>query len=109
MRQEHVPKLKVDLDEVNERSRKEIMKTIESYGLRPVSDLEKMSDGDRTKWLFWNMHENLDALRKREPALIGQIIRSQLTVSDGLSIWQLALALCNCGLISSHNPCVIHP
>ena len=85
MRQEHVPKLNVDLDEVNERSRKEIMKTIESYGLRPISDLEKMSDGDRTKWLFWNMHENLDALRKREPALIGQIIRQKPNATLGLA------------------------
>ena len=87
MKHESVPKLVPVLEEVNEKQRKDVMKAIEPYGLRLISDLPAMSEIERTKWLFWNLHENLDAIRKREPALIGQIIRSQLTVSDGQSMW----------------------
>ncbi|MEC5218086.1 hypothetical protein RCH09_003053 [Actimicrobium sp. GrIS 1.19] len=76
-----------DLEEVNERVRREVMKAIEPYGQRPVSDLVDMSDNERTKWLFWNLHENLDEVRALEPSLIGQVIRTQLTVSDGQSMW----------------------
>jgi hypothetical protein len=46
-----------------------------------------MPDHERTKWLFWNLHENLEAIRLLEPTLIAQIIRTQLTVSDGQSMW----------------------
>ncbi len=86
---ENMPNLKVqrDLDEINERLRKDVLRTIEHYGTRKLSDLAGMSDSERTKWLFWNMHENLDEIRKCEPALIGQIVRTQLTVSDGQSLW----------------------
>jgi hypothetical protein len=80
-------KANFDLDELNEKLRKEAMRNLEIYGLRTQEDLQEMSDSDRTKWFFWNMHENLEALRKLEPALIGQIIRTQLTVSDGQSMW----------------------
>jgi hypothetical protein len=76
-----------DLEEVNERVRREVMKAIEPYGQRAVSDLIDMSDNERTKWLFWNLHENLDEVRALEPSLIGQVIRTQLTVSDGQSMW----------------------
>lgn len=76
-----------DVDEVNEKQRREILKSLAPYGNRPLADLPDMSDGERTKWLFWNLHENLDEIRKHEPALVGQVIRTQLTVSDGQSMW----------------------
>ena len=76
-----------DIDEMNEKLRKDALRSLETYGVRPVEELAYMSDSERTKWFFWNMHENLEALRKLEPALIGQIIRTQLTVSDGQSMW----------------------
>jgi hypothetical protein len=86
---EHVPTIKVqrELDEINEKLRKDVIRTIEPYGLKKIADLEAMSDSERTKWLFWNIHENIDDIRKCEPALIGQVIRTQLTVSDGQSLW----------------------
>ncbi len=77
----------VDLDELNERMRREVLKAIESYGVRPVADLADMTDHERTKWLFWNLHENLDEIRALEPTLVGQIVRVQLTVCDGQSMW----------------------
>jgi len=86
---EHVSPLKVqrELDEINEKLRKDVIRTIEPYGVKKMDDLDDMSDSERTKWFFWNMHENIDAIRKCEPALIGQVIRTQLTVSDGQSLW----------------------
>jgi hypothetical protein len=72
---------------MNEKVRREVMKTLEPYGLRAVSDLAEMSEGERAKWLFWNLHENLDAVRRLEPTLIGQVLSTQLTVSDGQSMW----------------------
>jgi hypothetical protein len=87
MQVEYTQKITADLDEMNEKQRKEVIKTLEPYGKATVSDLANMSDGERTKWFFWNLHENLDELRKLEPALIGQIIRTQLTVCDGQSMW----------------------
>jgi hypothetical protein len=42
-----------------------------------------MSEGERAKWLFWNLHENLDAVRRLEPTLTGQVVSSALTISDG--------------------------
>lgn len=77
----------IDLDELNERMRREVLKAIEPYGVRPVADLADMTDHERTKWLFWNLHENLDEIRALEPTLIGQIVRVQLTVCDGQSMW----------------------
>ena len=73
-------------DELAERKRREVIKAIEPYGMRPASALSLMSEHERTKWLFWNLHENLDELRALEPVLVGQIIRVQLTVSDGQSM-----------------------
>ncbi len=80
-------KTQYELDEINEKLRKDVIRSIEPYGLKKVADLADMSDGERTKWLFWNLHENLDEIRKFEPALIGQVVRTQLTVSDGQSMW----------------------
>ncbi len=80
-------KTQYELDEINEKLRKDVIRSIEPYGMKKMADLPDMSDGERTKWLFWNLHENLDEIRKLEPALIGQVIRTQLTVSDGQSMW----------------------
>jgi hypothetical protein len=87
MQTELSQKFGADLEEMNEKLRKDVMKSLEQYGKANVSDLSGMSDSERTKWFFWNMHENIDELRKLEPALIGQIIRTQLTVCDGQSMW----------------------
>jgi hypothetical protein len=83
----HSQKFEHDVEEKNEKLRKDEMRRLEPYGARQVSDLPTMSDGERAKWFFWNIHENLDEIRKLEPALIGQIVRTQLTVSDGQSMW----------------------
>ena len=80
-------KIATDVQELNEKLRRELIKTIEPYGMRTLSDLADMPEHERTKWLFWNLHENLDAIRLLEPILIGQIVRTQLTVSDGQSMW----------------------
>ena len=87
MYSEHTQKFDRDVDEKNEKLRKDVMRRLEPYGAKQVSDLAEMSDGERAKWFFWNFHEKLDEIRKLEPALIGQIVRSQLTVSDGQSMW----------------------
>lgn len=86
---EHAPTHKVqrELDEINEKLRKDVIRTIEPYGIKKIAELGDMSDSERTKWFFWNMHENIDEIRTCEPALIGQVIRTQLTVSDGQSLW----------------------
>jgi hypothetical protein len=84
---ETTQKFAPDLVETNEKLRKDVMRSLEQYGARAVSDLPDMSDSERTKWFFWNLHENLDEIRKYEPTLIAQVIRTQMTVSDGQSIW----------------------
>lgn len=76
-----------EFDDVNEKLRKEYMKTLEPYGLKLISELSDMSEGERAKWLFWNLHENLDEIRKLEPTLTGQVMSTQFTVSDGHSMW----------------------
>ncbi|HCE09465.1 MAG TPA: hypothetical protein DIT28_03870 [Oxalobacteraceae bacterium] len=83
----HNQKSDHDIEEKNEKLRKDEMRRLEPYGAKQASDLAAMSDGERTKWFFWNVHENLDEIRKLEPALIGQIVRTQMTVSDGQSMW----------------------
>ena len=87
MKSAHIPRLHPNADDLNEKLRKDVMKSIEPYGVKPAEALADMSESERTKWLFWNFHENLDEIRKLEPALIGQIVRTQLTVSDGQSMW----------------------
>lgn len=83
----HTSKANFDLEEINEKLRKEAIKTLEPYGQRLVSDLAEMTDGERAKWLFWNMHENFEGIRKLEPTLAGQVLSTQLTVCDGQSVW----------------------
>ena len=77
----------IDSDEMNEKLRRDVMRGLEAHGLRRSSELVDMSESERTKWLFWNLHERLEELRPFEPVLIGQIVRTQLTVSDGQSMW----------------------
>lgn len=86
MRSEYTQRFSADLDETHEKLRKDVMRTIEAHGLRPFSDLPEMTESERAKWFFWNMHENLDELRKLEPNLIGQVMCTQLTLTDGLSM-----------------------
>jgi hypothetical protein len=86
MRGEYNHKFNPELVEMNEKLRKEAMRTIENYGVRPYSDLPDLTDVERVKWLFWNMHENLDEFRKLEPTLIGQVMCTQTTVSEGQSL-----------------------
>lgn len=76
-----------ELDDMNEKLRRDVMKTLEPYGQRTVSDLEDLTEIERAKWLFWNLHENLDAVRKLEPTLIGRVQSTQFTISDGQSMW----------------------
>jgi hypothetical protein len=87
MHTEVTQKFGTDFEEINEKLRRDVLKNLEQYGKAKLSDLGGMSDVERTKWFFWNMHENLDELRKLEPALVGQLVRTQLTVSDGQSMW----------------------
>jgi hypothetical protein len=77
----------IESADINEKMRKEVMKTLEPYGSRLAFDLGEMSESERVKWLFWNLHENLDAVRRLEPTLIGRVMSTQLTVSDGQSVW----------------------
>jgi hypothetical protein len=87
MQADTVQKFSAEFEEMNEKLRKEAIKSLEPYGKATVADLDGMSEGERTKWLFWNIHENLEELRKLEPTLIGQVIRTQFTVCDGQSMW----------------------
>lgn len=80
-------KFGIDPEETTDKPRREIMRKLEQYGSRTVAELPKMTECERTKWLFWNMHERIDELRVMEPLVIGQVVRTQLTVSDGQSMW----------------------
>jgi hypothetical protein len=83
MRSEFSPKFSPELVEMNEKLRKDLMRTLEPHGAKPISDLPRMSEAERAKWYFWNLHENLDEFRKLEPSLVGQVMCTQLTVTDG--------------------------
>jgi len=41
-----------------------------------------MSESERCKWLFWNLHENLEAMRHMEPALQARVNSVQYSVMD---------------------------
>jgi hypothetical protein len=83
MRSEFSQKFNPELVEMNEKLRKEAMRAIEPHGTRPISDLPEMSDAERCKWFFWNMHENLEEFRRYEPNLIGQVMNTQMTITEG--------------------------
>jgi len=86
MRVEYNHKFNPELVEMNEKLRKDVMRTFESHGTRPYSDLPDMTEAERTKWFFWNLHENLNEFRKLEPTLIGQVMSTQTTVTEGQSM-----------------------
>ena len=58
---------------LHERQRRELMQAIAHCGARPVADLTEMSDAERCKWLFWNLHENLENIRAMEPTLQARV------------------------------------
>lgn len=87
MESTYMKKAHFELDDINEKLRREVMKSLEPHGLKQMADLSDMTEAERAKWLFWNMHENLDDVRKLEPTLIGQVVSTQFTVSDGQSMW----------------------
>lgn len=86
MRSDYLQRFGPEVDEAHEKTRRDVMKTIESHGTRAMTDLPDMTEGERAKWFFWNLHENLEEFRKLEPTLIGQIMCTQLTICDGLSM-----------------------
>jgi hypothetical protein len=86
MRSDYIQRFGTEVDDAHEKARKEFMRTIESHGTKAISDLADMTEAERAKWFFWNLHENLEGLRKLEPTLIGQVMRTTLTVTDGLSV-----------------------
>jgi hypothetical protein len=67
---------------LEERQRDEVLRCLEPAGRRSVAELSEMSDVDRCKWLFWNIHENLEAVRQMEPALQARINSMQYSVMD---------------------------
>ncbi|WP_151445510.1 hypothetical protein [Lacisediminimonas profundi] len=87
MQKENHSRSSPELEEINEKLRKDVLRGLEPYGARPEADLADMAPGERTKWLFWNLHEQLDEIRQMEPTLIGQVMGTQLTVCDGQSMW----------------------
>lgn len=68
---------------LHERQRRELLQLLEPAGRRPVAELAEMSDAERCKWLFWNLHENLDEIRLMEPTLKARVTSMQYTVIDG--------------------------
>ncbi|NEX60764.1 hypothetical protein [Noviherbaspirillum galbum] len=86
MRNEYTQRFSSDLDETHEKLRKDVMRTIEAHGMRSITDLPEMTAAECAKWFFWNMHENLEQFRQYEPTLIGQVMCTTLTLTDGLSM-----------------------
>jgi len=86
MRSEYTQRFGLESEEMHEKQRKELMRAIEAHGARPITELPEMTEGERAKWLFWNLHENFEEIRKLEPTLIGQVMCTQLTITDGLSM-----------------------
>lgn len=86
MRSDYIQRFGTDVDEAHEKLRREAMRTIEAHGKRQITELPEMTEGERAKWFFWNLHENLDEFRNLEPTLIGQVMCTQLIVTDGLSM-----------------------
>lgn len=73
-------------DSLHEKQRKELLHALESCGKRPVADLSAATDAERCKWLFWNLHENMEEIRQMEPTLTGRVTSMQFTVMDGSSL-----------------------
>jgi hypothetical protein len=86
MENEYAQRTSSDLEDINEKLRKDVIRSLEAHGARQVEDLSDMTEIERTKWLFWNLHERLDDIRLMEPTLIGHVTSTQLTVSEGQSM-----------------------
>ncbi len=71
---------------LHERQRRELMHMLSNSGSRPVAELSEMSEAERCKWLFWNLHENLDEIRRMEPSLQARVTSMQFTVLDGSTL-----------------------
>jgi hypothetical protein len=71
---------------LQERQRRDQLDLLASAGQRPVAELSEMSDAERCKWLFWNLHENLDEIRPLEPTLQARVTSMQFTVVDGFML-----------------------
>ncbi len=70
----------------HERQRRELMKMLSPCGSRTVAELSEMTEAERCKWLFWNLHENLDEARLFEPSLQARVTSMQFTVLDGSTL-----------------------
>ena len=68
---------------LHEKQRQELVHTLKPYGTRPFAELAEMTEAERCKWLFWNLHENMDEIRLMEPTLQGRVTSMQFTVQDG--------------------------
>lgn len=77
------PELESQELSLHEKQRRDVLQSLLSSGQRPVAELAEMSEAERCKWLFWNMHENLDELRVMEPTLSARVTGAQFTVVDG--------------------------
>ena len=75
----------MEIEEMTEKARQEILRNLEQYGGKSVADLSTMSEKERTKWFIWNMHEHLDETRVLEPVLVAKIVQANFIVSDGHS------------------------
>ncbi len=71
---------------LHERQRRELMQMLSNSGSRPVAELSEMSEAERCKWLFWNLHENLDEIRRMEPSLQARVTSMHFTVLDGSTL-----------------------
>lgn len=86
MRSDYIPQFGIEIDDGHEKLRRDAMRTIEQHGRRGVTELAQMSEGERVKWFLWNIHENLEEYRKLEPNLVGQVMCTTLSITDGLSL-----------------------
>ena len=68
---------------LHEKQRKDLLQTMQLFGARPVAELAEMTEAERCKWLFWNLHENLEEIRLMEPTLQARVTSMQFTVFDG--------------------------
>jgi hypothetical protein len=90
---------------LHERQRQEVLQSLAGAGQRPVAELADMSEAERCRWLFWNLHENLDELRLMEPILSARVTGAQFTVVDGSRL--LGNGDMEKRLVAGHWPCRI--
>lgn len=87
MNNQGVQRAAAEAEELEEKQRRDVIRALEPYGLRLLSDLAAMTEAEAAKWFIWNLHENLDELRKLEPTLSAHVVNSQLTLCEGQSMW----------------------